>query len=88
MASDSKKGKFRYSETDKVDDYLLNQVMKHVNPEELDSMARDLFVEQSVYQGIENPKNRIYKVILRQMQSYQAILKKEITCRIVSSFVK
>ena len=61
MASTRKKGK--YDAHDVVDVYLLNQVTKHVNPEELDSLARDLFVEESVYQGIENPRNRVYKVM-------------------------
>ena len=62
MASEQEKGKYRYSETDKVDAYLLNQVIKHVNHEELDSLARDLFVDESIYENIQNPKNRAYKV--------------------------
>ena len=62
MASIRKKG--GYKAVDPVDVFLLNQVVKHVNPEELDSMARDLFVDETVYQGIQNPKNRVYKVIL------------------------
>ena len=60
MASPRKK---MYDGPNPVDEYLLNQVVKHVNPEELDSMARDLVVDESVYQGIQNPKNRVYKVI-------------------------
>ena len=62
MASPGKKQKLMYDGPNPVDDYLLNQVVKHVNPEELDSMARDLSVDESVYQGIQNPKNRVYKV--------------------------
>ena len=61
MASTRKKG--GYKAVDPVDVFLLNQVVKHVNPEELDSMARDLFVDETVYQDIQNPKNRVYKVI-------------------------
>ena len=61
MASTRKKG--GYKAVDPVDVFLLNQVVKHVNPEELDTMARDLFVDETVYQDIQNPKNRIYKVM-------------------------
>ena len=61
MASTGKKKK-RYEAVTTVDEYLLNQVVKHVDPEELDSMARDLFVDETVYEGIKNPKNRVYKV--------------------------
>ena len=62
MASDPKKVKYRYCETDKVDVYLLNQVTKHVNHDELGSLARDLDVEETVYSNIAGPKDRIYKV--------------------------
>ena len=61
MASTRKEGK--YDARDVVDVYLLNQVTKHVKPEELDSLARDLFVDESVYQGTDNPRNRVYKVM-------------------------
>ena len=61
MASTRKKG--GYKAVDPVDVFLLNQVVKHVDPEELDSMARDLFVDETVYQGIQNPQNRVYKVM-------------------------
>ena len=61
MASTRKKGK--YEALDTVDVFLLNQVTKHVNPEKLDSMARDLFVDESVYGSIQNETNRVYKVI-------------------------
>ena len=61
MASTTKKG--GYKAVDPVDVFLLNQVTKHVNSEELDSTARDLVVDETVYQGIQNPKNRVYKVI-------------------------
>ena len=61
MASTRKKGK--YESLDTVDVFLLNQVTKHVNYEKLDSMARDLFVEESVYDSIQNETNRVYKVI-------------------------
>ena len=62
MASDPKKGKYRYSETDKVDAYLLNQITKHVNPDELGSLARDLDIDETVYSNITVAKDRIYKV--------------------------
>ena len=56
-----------------VDEYLLNQVVKHVDPEELDSMARDLFVDETVYEGIKNPKNRVYKVIPCFLSEYSDV---------------
>ena len=69
MASDPKKRKYRYSETDKVDAYLLNQITKHVKPDELGSLARelgslarDLDIDEAVYGNITVPKDRIYKV--------------------------
>ena len=62
MASDPKKRKYRYSETDKVDAYLLNQITKHVKPDELGSLARDLDIDEDVYGNITVPKDRIYKV--------------------------
>ena len=62
MASDPKKRKYRYSETDKVDAYLLNQITKHVKPDELGSLARDLDIDEAVYRNIAVPKDRIYKV--------------------------
>ena len=76
MASDPKKRKYRYSETDKVDAYLLNQITKHVKPDELGSsarelgslarklgsLARDLNIDEAVYGNITVPKDRIYKV--------------------------
>ena len=54
MASTGKKRK-QYEAVASVDECLLNQLTKHVNPEELDSMARDLSVDETVYQGIQNP---------------------------------
>ena len=62
MASDPKKRKYRYSETDKVDAYLLNQITKHVKPDELGSLVRDLNIDEAVYGNITVPKDRIYKV--------------------------
>ena len=62
MASDPKKRKYRYSETDKVDAYLLNQITKHVKADELGSLARDLDIDEAVYGNITVPKDRIYKV--------------------------
>ena len=62
MASDPKKRKYRYCETSKVDAHLLNQVTKHVKPDELGSLARDLDIDESVYSNITVAKDRIYKV--------------------------
>ena len=62
MASDPKKRKYRYCETSKVNAYLLNQVTKHVKPDELGSLARDLDIEETVYSNITVAKDRIYKV--------------------------
>ena len=62
MANEEEKDKYRYSETDKVYPYLLNQVTKHVNYEELALLARDLDVEENVYSNITAAKDRIYKV--------------------------
>ena len=62
MASDPKKRKYRYSERDRVDTYLLNQVTKHVNPYELGSLARDLDIDEVVYSNITVTKDRIFKV--------------------------
>ena len=62
MASDPKKRKYRYSERDRVDTYLLNQVTKHVNPHELGSLARDLDIDEVVYSNITVTKDRIFKV--------------------------
>ena len=62
MASGSKKGKYRYSETSRVDRFLLNQITKHVKPDELGSLARDLDIDEAVYSNITVPKDRIYMV--------------------------
>ena len=64
MASVPKKKKYRYAEADRVDAYLLNQITKHVKPDELGSLARDLDIEETVYGNITVPKDRIYKVCL------------------------
>ena len=60
MASDPKKRKYRYSERDKVDTYLLNQITKYVKPDELGSLARDLDIDEAVYSNITVAKDRIY----------------------------
>ena len=62
MATDPKKRKYHYSERDKVDAYLLNQITKHVKPDEFGSLARDLDIDEAVYSNITVPKDRVYKV--------------------------
>ena len=47
MATGGKKPK--YDGDKKVDEWLLNQVVKHVNHDEIGSFARDLEVPESVY---------------------------------------
>ena len=47
MATGDKKP--RYTGEAKVDEYLINQVTKHVNHDEIAFMARDLGVDESVY---------------------------------------
>ena len=55
-----KKGK--YNGDDPVDTYLLNQIAKHVKFERLGALARDLNIEKSVYNHIENPDDKIWEV--------------------------
>ena len=52
----------KYTGDSAVDDYLLNQVVKHINDDELDSLARDLRVPESAYSNITSTKNRRFKV--------------------------
>ena len=52
----------KYKGDSAVDDYLLNQVVKHINDDELDSLARDLRVPESDYSNIASAKNRRFKV--------------------------
>ena len=61
MASGSKKTKM-YKGDDKVDEWLLNQVVKYVNHDELDSLARDLKVKESVYSNTSHDKVEKFKV--------------------------
>ena len=42
-----------------VDAYLLNQVTKHVKPDELGSLARDLDIDEAVYSNIAVAKDSI-----------------------------
>ena len=55
----------KYTGEDRVDAYLLNQVAKHVNHEEIRSFATDLFVWESVYSNIPGPKDKA--LIVRNM---------------------
>ena len=63
MATGGKKPK--YTGESKVDEYLINQVTKHVNHDEIAFMARDLGVEESVYSSIARDKDKTFKVINR-----------------------
>ena len=60
MATGGKKPK--YTGESKVDDRLLNQVVKHVNHDEIGSFARDLEVPESVYSSIAKEKDKTFKV--------------------------
>ena len=61
MASRGKKPK-KYTGDDRVDEWLLNQVVKHVNHDEIGSFARDLEMEESVYINITKDKDKTFKV--------------------------
>ena len=63
MATGGKKPK--YTGDGKVDEYLINQVTKHVNHDEIAFMARDLEVEESVYSSITRDKDKTFKVMSR-----------------------
>ena len=60
MATGGKKPK--YTGDKKVDEWLLNQVVKHVNHDEIGSFARDLEVPESVYSSITKEKDKTFKV--------------------------
>ena len=59
-ASVRKKGK--YNGQDQVDTYLLNQIVKHVNYGRLGTLARDLNIDKSVYNHIEDKDDKIWAV--------------------------
>ena len=52
----------KYDGDKKVDEWLLNQVVKHVNHDEIGSFARDLKVPESVYSSITKEKDKTFKV--------------------------
>ena len=52
----------KYKGNDKVNEWLLNQVIKHVNHEKIGSLARDLEVEESVYSNVTKDDDRTFKV--------------------------
>ena len=60
MATGGKKPK--YDGDTKVDEWLLNQVVKHVNHDEIGSFAAELRVEGSVYSNIPGTKDKALKV--------------------------
>ena len=55
--------KEKYGGDKKVDEWLLNQVVKHVNHDEIGSFARDLEVPESVYSSITKDKDKAFKVM-------------------------
>ena len=52
----------KYTEDDKVDKWLLNQIVRHVNYDEIESFATDLFVEEPVYKNVSGDKDKALKV--------------------------
>ena len=60
MASGGKKKK--YTADTRVNEWLLNQVVKCVNHDEIESFATDLFVEESVYSNTPGSKDKALKV--------------------------
>ena len=60
----------KYESDDKVDDWLLNQIVKHVNHGEIGSFARDLRIEESVYSNIPGDKNKTFKVKIFGVRLY------------------
>ena len=60
MAGVRKKGK--YNASDKVDEWLLNQIVKRVKIEEIGSLARDLRISPEVYRSLEAPRDKIFEV--------------------------
>ena len=60
-----KKGK--YNGEDQVDTYLLNQIAKHMKFEKLGTLARDLNIDNSVYNHIENQEDKIWEVSINNI---------------------
>ena len=54
--------KAKYAGEDRVDEWLLNQVVKHVDHDKIGFFARDLEVPESVYSGIPGDKDKTFKV--------------------------
>ena len=52
----------KYTRYDKVDEWLLNQVAKHVDHDKIGSLARELVVEESVYSNISETEDKAFKV--------------------------
>ena len=65
MASKGKKGK-KYSADAKVDEWLLNQIVKYFNHDKIGSFARDLEVEESVYSSVTKDDDKTFKVNLKR----------------------
>ena len=79
----------KYTRYDKVDEWLLNQVAKHVDHDKIGYLARELIVEESVYSNIseaedkafkvrdssveEQPRSRQYKIFEISQNSYDSI---------------
>ena len=62
----------QYGGGDVVDDYLMNQVVKHVNYDELGTLARDIGVRKSTYESITAKKERIFAVSSQNMSTRKA----------------
>ena len=69
MATGSKKPE--YTGDDKVDEWLLNQVVEHINHDRIGSFAAELRVERSVYSSIPGDKDKTFKV--RDMQVEESL---------------
>ena len=70
MASVTVRKKGKYEGGDKVDEFILNQVAKHVIYGQLGSLSRDLGISDTEYGKITAPNvfpqnEQIYKVSLR-----------------------
>ena len=52
----------KYNGEDQVNTYLLNQMAKHIKYERLGTLARDLNIEKSAYNHIENQEDKIWEV--------------------------
>ena len=52
----------KYNREDLVDIYLLYQIAQYVKHDKLESLARDLKIEKTVYAQLQSPDDKIWKV--------------------------